>query len=114
MGATADAGTALPAYTTGAAGAAGADTSTFFASTGTGSACDHRTTDTSTATSAMVGTTNAVTARTTGTTSQEEDPDETQASIILTAPKANLSKDLDKTPLLEKIRLDAQIHALLL
>ena len=61
----------------------------------------------------MVGTTNAGTALTTGTATQE-DPDETQASISLPAPKANLSKDLYKTPNHKQRRLEAQIHAFLL
>ena len=63
---------------------------------------------------AMVGTTTSRTARTTGTAIQEEDPDETQASISLPAPKANLAKDLNKTPLYEQRRLAAQLHAFLL
>ena len=60
----------------------------------------------------MVWTTNAGTARTTGTASQE-DPDETQASISLPAPKANLSKELCKTPTHEQRRQAAQLHAFL-
>ena len=62
----------------------------------------------------MVGTTDSGTSRTTGTANQEEDPDETQAIIILTAPKENLAKELEKTPLYEQILLAAQIYALLL
>ena len=61
----------------------------------------------------MFGTTNSGTAHTTGTASQE-DPDETQASIILPAPNANLDKDINKTPTHEKSRLAYHIHAFLL
>ena len=112
MGTTADAGTALPADATGAAGSAGTGTDTVVKRNGTGSAGDPRATYTSTFTAAMVGTTNAGTARTMGTASQEEYPDETQAITSLTAPKENLAKELDKTPLYEQIRLEDDIHAL--
>ena len=92
MVAMANAGTALPADATGAAGTAGAGTATVIARTRVGISGAPGAADTSTSTAAMVGITNAGTARTTVTAIQEEYPDETQASIILPAPKANLSK----------------------
>ena len=61
----------------------------------------------------MIGTTNDGTARTTSTASQEE-PYETQARISLSAPKANLDKDLYRTPTHYQSNLLAQLHAFLL
>ena len=110
MVAVADTGAALPDDV---AGAAGAGTATVVMSTGAGRAGEPRATGTSEATDAMVGTTNSGTTCTTGTSIQE-DPDETQASIGLPEPKANLKKDLYKTPTHEQCRLAAHIHASLL
>ena len=110
MGATADSGTNLPANAT---GTAGAGTDTVVVRTGAGSSGAPGNTVTSTAMAAIFWTTNAVTARTTGTASQE-DLDETQASISLYAPKANLAKELYNTPTQEHLLLAAQIHSLLL
>ena len=92
----------------------GADTATVVASTGSGSSGDPGATETSTSMAAIVRTTNTGTACTTGTASQEEDTDETQASISLHAPKANLAKEINKTPLYKKCRLAAQLHTFLL
>ena len=111
MGATADSGTALPSDV---AGAAGAGTATIVAITGVCSSGTPRSTDTSTATAAMVGTTNTGNARTTGTASQEEDPNKTQASIRLPVPKANMSKEIRNNLLYDQRRLAAHIHAFLL
>ena len=112
-GATANTGPALPEDATGATGAPGSGTTTVVASTGEGIEDAPGATGTSTATVAMVGTTTAGTARTTGK-SRQEYPDETQEIISLPALKANLYKELYKTPTYEQRRLAAQSHALLL
>ena len=113
MGATADSGAALPADATGSAGAAGTGTYTVFTSTGAGSKGAPRATYKSTSTAAMVRTTNTGTARTTGTASQEN-PDKIQASISLPSPKANLAKDINKTPTHDQFCLVAQLCAFLI
>ena len=112
--ATADAGTAFPADATGAAGAASTVTDTVVASTRVGISGSPGAIGTSTDTATIVRTTNTGTARTTVTASEEGYPDKTQASISLPAPKANLAKDLDKTPLYKQRRLVALLHAFLL
>ena len=109
MGATSDAGTALSAD---AASAACTGTATVFASNGACSVGALGATCTLTSTAAMFGMSNAVTACVPGTESQEY-PDKTQASTSLPAPKANLTKDLYKTPTHEQCQLTAQIHAFL-
>ena len=111
MGTTADAGAALPEDTT---GATGAGTTTVVTRTGAGSAGAPGSIDKSIATAAMVGTTDAGTAPTTGTAIQANKTDENQASIILTAPNANLAKDIHKTPTHKKICIASHINAFLI
>ena len=110
MGATFDDGAALLADND---GVAGAGTATVLASTGACSACAPGYTGTSTATAAMVGTTNSGTTRTTGT-AIKEDPDDTLASISLPTPKGKMTKELYKNPNHYQLRLASQLHTFLL
>ena len=113
MGTTANVRAALPVDATDAAVADGTGTSTVVVSNGAGSVGEPRATGTSTSTAAIVGTTNSGTACTTGKASQEY-PEENQASISLTTPKANLAKDIDKNPTQNQRRILAHLHIFLL
>ena len=68
----------------------------------------------STTTTAMVATTAAGTALTTGTAIHTNNSYGTQAFISLTSPTDSLAKELDKYPIHEQHRLEAQLHAFLL
>ena len=111
MGTAADAITTLPEDSF---SATRTGTSTVSASTGAGIKGASRSTGRSKAMAAMAVTTNVGTALTTGTARQADKTDNTQASIILPSPKANIDKDIHKTPTNGQRRLSTQIHTLLL
>ena len=111
MGATVDAGAALPEDAT---GPTGTGTSTVIARNGVVSAGSPRVTETSKSTAAMVEKTNVITDLNTGITSQANKKDKTQATISLPEPKASLAKELYKTPTHQQRCLAAQLQKLLL
>ena len=98
------------------AGAAGTGTGTVtvIMSTGTGSTGTARAIGRPISTDTMVVTTTTGTVLTTGTVFQIDKTGETQSSISLPLPKANLAKEIHQTPIHNQSRLAAHLHDFLL